>query len=99
MGSEGYFINQFLAPRTNQRTDALGRQPENRAPPRRRDRAGRARGVGADFIIIYRLSMLDLVEGGQTWDEVVALAKEVEAPARRSSTPASAGTRRASRPS
>ena len=61
---------------------------------------GRTResGTGANFIIIYRLSMLDLIEGGSTWDEVVALrAGGRAAPARRSSTPASAGTRRASR--
>ncbi|MGW1344877.1 oxidoreductase [Kribbella sp. NPDC002412] len=79
MGSEGYFINQFLAERTNQRTDRWGGSPENRRRlaveivRRTRER------VGDDFVIIYRLSMADLVEGGQSWDEVVALGKEIEA--------------------
>ncbi|HKX67744.1 MAG TPA: NADPH-dependent 2,4-dienoyl-CoA reductase [Intrasporangium sp.] len=79
MGSEGYFLNQFLAPRTNHRRDAYGGTPEKR----RRlpvDVVREVReAVGPDFIIIYRLSMLDLVPEGQTWDEIVALAKEVEA--------------------
>jgi 2,4-dienoyl-CoA reductase (NADPH2) len=79
MGSEGYLINQFLAPRTNRRTDEWGGTPEKRrrfaVEVVRRVRAA----VGPDFILIYRLSMLDLVEDGQTWDEVVALAQEVEA--------------------
>jgi 2,4-dienoyl-CoA reductase (NADPH2) len=79
MGSEGYLINQFLAPRTNRRTDEWGGSAENR----RRFaveivKAVRA-AVGPDFIVVYRLSMLDLVPDGQTWDEVVALAKDVEA--------------------
>ncbi|WP_309115756.1 NADPH-dependent 2,4-dienoyl-CoA reductase [Saccharothrix sp.] len=78
MGSEGYFINQFLAPRTNKRTDRWGGTPENR----RRiavEIVRRCReAAGDDFVIIYRLSMLDLVEDGQTWDEVVALGQEVE---------------------
>jgi 2,4-dienoyl-CoA reductase (NADPH2) len=79
MGSEGYFINQFLAERTNKRTDRWGGSAENRRRlaveivRRTRER------VGPDFLIIYRLSMADLVEGGQSWDEVVALGKEVEA--------------------
>jgi 2,4-dienoyl-CoA reductase (NADPH2) len=79
MGSEGYFINQFLSERTNKRTDAWGGSPDNRRRlavdivRRTRER------VGDDFLIIYRLSMADLVEGGQTWDEVVALGKEIEA--------------------
>jgi 2,4-dienoyl-CoA reductase (NADPH2) len=79
MGSEGYLINQFLAPRTNKRTDEWGGSAENRRrfPVEIVRRVREA--VGEDFIIIYRLSMLDLVEDGQTWDEVVALAKEVEA--------------------
>ncbi|MEV6897073.1 NADPH-dependent 2,4-dienoyl-CoA reductase [Amycolatopsis sp. NPDC051372] len=79
MGSEGYLINQFLAERTNKRTDGWG----GSARKRRRfavEIVRRTREkVGPDFIIIYRLSMLDLVEGGQSWDDVVALAKEVEA--------------------
>ena len=79
MGSEGYFINQFLSERTNKRTDRWGGSPENRRRlaveivRRTRER------VGDDFVIIYRLSMADLVEGGQTWEEVVALGKEIEA--------------------
>jgi 2,4-dienoyl-CoA reductase (NADPH2) len=79
MGSEGYLLNQFLAPRTNHRTDEWGGSPENR----RRLTVEVVRAVreaaGPDFIIIYRLSMLDLVPDGQTWEEIVALAKEVEA--------------------
>ncbi|MFG1639291.1 FAD-dependent oxidoreductase [Amycolatopsis sp. NPDC049252] len=79
MGSEGYLINQFLAERTNKRTDAWGGSPENRrrfaVEIVRRTREK----VGDDFIIIYRLSMLDLVPGGQRWEDVVALAKDVEA--------------------
>lgn len=78
MGSEGYLINQFLAPRTNKRTDAWGGSAENR----RRIAVEIVRQVreaaGDDFIIVYRLSVLDLVEGGQTWQEVVDLAKAVE---------------------
>jgi 2,4-dienoyl-CoA reductase (NADPH2) len=99
MGSEGYLINQFLAPRTNQRTDAWGGSPENR----RRFAVETVRAVreaaGPDFIVIYRISVLDLVEDGQTWDEVTALAREVEAAGARSSTSVSAGTRPGSRPS
>jgi 2,4-dienoyl-CoA reductase (NADPH2) len=79
MGSEGYLINQFLAPRTNTRTDAWGGTPKNRRrfPVEivRRTRAA----VGSDFIICYRMSMADYVEDGQSWDEILALATEVEA--------------------
>ncbi|MFC9765799.1 FAD-dependent oxidoreductase [Rhodococcus jostii] len=79
MGGEGYFINQFLCERTNKRTDKWGGTPENRRRMAveivRRTRMA----VGPNFIIIFRLSMADLVEGGQTWDEIVALAQEVEA--------------------
>ena len=79
MGSEGYFINQFLAPRTNQRTDGWGGTPANRRRIATEIvRAVRA-AVGEDFIVIYRLSILDLVEGGQTWEEILALAAEIEA--------------------
>lgn len=79
MGSEGYLINQFLAERTNQRTDRWGGSYENRMRfPREVIRRVRER-VGTEFILIYRLSMLDLVEGGSNWDEVVTLAKAVEA--------------------
>jgi len=79
MGSEGYLINQFVAPQTNHRDDEWGGAFENRIrfPVEIVRRTREA--VGRDFIIIYRLSMLDLVEGGSTWDEVVALAKAVEA--------------------
>ena len=79
MGSEGYLINQFVAPHTNHRDDDWGGAFENRIrfPVEivRRTRAA----TGANFIIIFRLSMLDLVDGGSTWDEVVALGRAVEA--------------------
>src|SRR5258708_33924258 len=79
MGSEGYLPNQFPAPRTNKRTDAWGGTPEKRRrmPVEivRRTRAA----VGDDFIICYRMSMADYVQDGQSWDEIVALAGEVEA--------------------
>jgi 2,4-dienoyl-CoA reductase (NADPH2) len=79
MGSEGYLINQFLVARTNKRTDEWGGSFENRMRfPVEIVRAIRAR-VGPDFIIVYRLSMLDLVEDGQSWDEIVLLAKAIEA--------------------
>jgi len=79
MGSEGYLINEFTAPRTNHRDDEWGGALENRIRfPVEIVRRSRE-FVGAGFIIIYRLSMLDLVEGGSTWDEVVALAQAVEA--------------------
>jgi 2,4-dienoyl-CoA reductase (NADPH2) len=75
----------------------LGRHVRKSHPLSRRNRAGPRAAVGPDFIIIYRLSMLDLIDGGSTWDEVVALAQAVEAWEPRSSTPASAGTRHACR--
>lgn len=79
MGSEGYLLNQFLAPRTNRRTDAWG----GTAAKRRRlpvEIVRRTReAVGRDFVICYRMSMADYVDDGQTWDEIVALAIEVEA--------------------
>jgi 2,4-dienoyl-CoA reductase (NADPH2) len=79
MGSEGYLINQFIAKRTNHRTDEWGGAYENRIKfPIEIIRRTRER-VGPNFIIIYRLSMLDLVEGGSTWPEVVQLAKAIEA--------------------
>lgn len=78
MGSEGYFINQFLVKHVNQRTDRWGGSYENRMRlPVEIVRRVRE-GVGANFIIIYRLSMLDLIEDGSTWDEVVILAKAIE---------------------
>ncbi|MDB9857662.1 NADPH-dependent 2,4-dienoyl-CoA reductase [Amylibacter sp.] len=79
MGSEGYFLNQFLVTHTNKRTDEWGGSYENRmrlpVEVVRRTREA----VGTDFIIIYRLSMIDLVPNGSTWEEVVRLAKAVEA--------------------
>ena len=78
MGSEGYLINEFIAARTNRRADHWGGDYENRIRfPVEIVRRVRAR-VGREFIIIYRLSMLDLVEGGSTLDEVIRLAQEVE---------------------
>lgn len=78
MGSEGYLINQFIAKRTNNRTDSWGGSFENRIKfPIEIIKAVRKR-VGTDFIIIYRLSMLDLVKDGGNIDEVLILAKEIE---------------------
>ena len=78
MGSEGYLLNQFLCARTNQRTDRWGGAIENRMRlPVDIVRAIR-HAVGKDFIIMYRQSLLDLVEGGNTWDEVVTVAKALE---------------------
>ena len=78
MGSEGYLINEFIAAQTNQRDDAWGGSYENRIRfPLEIVRRTRAR-VGAEFIIIFRLSMLDLVEGGSTHEEVVQLAQALE---------------------
>ena len=78
MGSEGYLINQFLASRTNDRTDRWGGSAERRMLfPIEVVRRTREL-VGPDFMIGYRISLLDLVEGGQTWDEVVTLAKALE---------------------
>ena len=79
MGSEGYLLNEFIAARTNQRDDEWGGSYENRIRfPVEIVRRTRER-VGPNFIIIYRLSMLDLVEGGSTQDEVIQLARAVEA--------------------
>ena len=78
MGSEGYLINQFACIRTNQRSDEWGGNIENRMRLAIETiKAVRAK-VGEKFIIIFRLSMLDLVEGGNSWDEVVTMAKAVE---------------------
>ncbi|MGB0513906.1 MAG: FAD-dependent oxidoreductase, partial [Wenzhouxiangellaceae bacterium] len=78
MGSEGYFINEFLVPRTNRRDDQWGGDFENRMrlPVEivRRTRAA----VGDDFIIIFRLSMLDMLADGSSWEEVVRLAQAIE---------------------
>ncbi|MEO3735790.1 NADPH-dependent 2,4-dienoyl-CoA reductase [Shewanella baltica] len=78
MGSEGYLINQFVSARTNTRIDEWGGAFEKRAQfPIEIVNAIRAK-VGKDFIIIFRLSMLDLVDNGSTWDEVVQLAQWLE---------------------
>ena len=77
MGSEGYFINQFLALHTNQRTDEWGGDYSNRMRLPVEIVARTREAVGPDFIIIYRLSMIDLVPGGSSWDEVVTLGKAV----------------------
>ncbi|MBN8222283.1 MAG: NADPH-dependent 2,4-dienoyl-CoA reductase, partial [Spirochaetes bacterium] len=78
MGSEGYLINQFTAARTNNRDDRWGGSYENRMRfPVEVVKAVRA-AVGEKFIIIYRLSLLDLVEDGSTWEEVVLLGKAIE---------------------
>jgi 2,4-dienoyl-CoA reductase (NADPH2) len=78
MGSEGYFINQFIASHTNRRTDEWGGSYANRMrlPVEIVSRTREA--VGRDFIIVYRLSMLDLVPDGSSWDEVVQLAQAIE---------------------
>ncbi|WP_374383470.1 FAD-dependent oxidoreductase [Thermomonas sp.] len=79
MGSEGYLLNEFTAPRTNRRNDAWGGD----ATRRMRFAVEIVRRVreacGPDFILVYRLSMLDLVEGGNGWDDIVAQARAVEA--------------------
>ncbi|EIL95526.1 FAD-dependent oxidoreductase [Rhodanobacter sp. 115] len=79
MGSEGYLINQFIAARTNQRNDAWGGDAARRMRFATEIVRRTREAVGRDFIIIYRLSMLDLVEGGQDWAEIVTLAKAIEA--------------------
>ena len=78
MGSEGYFLNQFLVTHTNKREDRWGGSYENRMrlPVEVVRRVREA--VGPDFIVIYRLSMIDLVPNGSTWEEVVQLAKAIE---------------------
>ena len=79
MGSEGYLINQFIAKRTNKRTDNWGGDYENRMRLPIELVKQTREAVGKDFIIIYRLSMLDLVEGGSSWKEIVKLGKAIEA--------------------
>ena len=78
MGSEGYLINQFIAKRTNKRTDNYGGEYENRMRLPVELVKQTREAVGKEFIIIYRLSMLDLVENGSSWEEVVQLGKEIE---------------------
>ncbi|PID38401.1 MAG: NADPH-dependent 2,4-dienoyl-CoA reductase [Deltaproteobacteria bacterium] len=78
MGSEGYLLNQFISARTNTRSDIYGGSYENRIRlPLEVLRASR-RAVGPDFIIIFRLSMLDLVDEGSSWEEVVQLGRRLE---------------------
>ncbi|WP_376875518.1 FAD-dependent oxidoreductase [Albirhodobacter sp. R86504] len=79
MGSEGYFLNQFLVRHTNKRTDRWGGSYENRMrlPVEVVRRVREA--VGQDFIVIYRISLIDLVPDGSTWDEVLELARAIEA--------------------
>ncbi|ERG69263.1 hypothetical protein HMPREF9336_04154 [Segniliparus rugosus ATCC BAA-974] len=79
MGGEGYLINQFLAPLTNKRTDEWGGTPEKRRRfPVEITKAIRE-AVGPDFILQFRISLVDYVPEGQTWEEIVALGKELEA--------------------
>ena len=79
MGSEGYFINQFLAAHSNQRSDRWGGSYANRMRLAVEIVGQVRQAVGREFIIIFRLSMLDLIEGGSVWEEVVELAQAVEA--------------------
>ncbi len=78
MASEGYLINQFIAPQTNHREDRWGGSFENRIRFALEIVRSTRAAVGPEFIIIFRLSMIDLVEGGSTWEEIVALARAVE---------------------
>lgn len=78
MGSEGYLINQFIAPATNKRNDKWGGSFENRIRFAIEIVEGVRKEVGQEFIIIFRLSMLDLVNDGSYWEEIVELAKRVE---------------------
>tara|TARA_B110000090_G_scaffold112133_1_gene125285 strand:- start:298 stop:2310 length:2013 start_codon:yes stop_codon:yes gene_type:complete len=79
MGSEGYLLNQFIALRTNHRDDTWGGSYENRIRLAVEIVRQVREAVGKDFIIIYRLSMIDLVDGGSTIDEVIQLGKEIAA--------------------
>jgi 2,4-dienoyl-CoA reductase (NADPH2) len=99
MGSEGYLINQFIAARTNKREDDWGGSYENRIRFPLAVVAAVREAAGPDFIIIYRLSMLDLVADGSSWDEVFSWPARSPPPAPPSSTPASGGTRPGSPPS
>lgn len=78
MGSEGYLINQFIVSKTNKRTDEWGGAYENRIRFALEIVRNTRAAVGKNFIIIYRLSMLDLVDDGSTWEEIEHLAKEIE---------------------
>jgi len=104
MGSEGYLINQFLVSRTNKRTDKWGGSFEDRIQFPLEIIRGIRQAVGHDFIIIYRLSMLDLIEDGQTWQEVELLAwlncwqKKLRKPEHPLSIPELDGTRQGFQP-
>ena len=78
MGSEGYFINEFLVTHTNQRSDEWGGDYSQRMRLPVEIVARSREAVGDDFIIIYRLSMIDLIPDGSSWDETVMLAKAIE---------------------
>ena len=79
MGSEGYLLNQFLCPRTNHRTDRYGGSLKNRLRLAREIVESVRAACGTNFIVVYRLSLIDLVEGGNTWDETVQVAQALEA--------------------
>ncbi len=79
MGSEGYFLNQFLVTHTNRRTDRWGGPYENRMRLPWKPSPGSAPPWAPDAILIYRLSLIDLVPNGSTWDEVIQLARAIEA--------------------
>ncbi|NML29749.1 NADPH-dependent 2,4-dienoyl-CoA reductase [Paraburkholderia antibiotica] len=79
MGSEGYLLNQFLCPRTNRRTDGYGGSIENRMRLAREIVEQVRAACGERFIVVYRLSLIDLVEGGNTWEETVQVAQALEA--------------------
>jgi 2,4-dienoyl-CoA reductase (NADPH2) len=79
MGSEGYLINEFLSPRTNKRSDAWGGDAAKRMRFAVEIVRRMREACGPDFILIYRLSMLELVDDGSSWDETIAQAKAVEA--------------------
>ncbi len=79
MGSEGYFLNQFLVRHTNHRTDGWGGTYENRMRLPVEVVARIRKATGPDFILIYRISLIDLIPNGSTWDEVVTLARAVQA--------------------
>lgn len=79
MGSEGYFLNQFLAPATNMRTDEYGGSFENRSRIVHEVISAVRKKVGEKFIIVYRLSMLDLIKDGQSLEEVIQLAQALKA--------------------
>jgi 2,4-dienoyl-CoA reductase (NADPH2) len=79
MGSEGYFLNQFLVTHTNRRTDGWGGSFANRMRLPVETVARVRRAMGPQAVLIYRISLIDLVPDGSTWDEVVTLAKAIEA--------------------